>query len=773
MLLPSMSSSSVGSVTAAGLRPHNASGRWMAASASTTASHRGRGLSDKTSKSLLADYRARVEVARARDPRYKHASLRQTATNTQPGGANPVQLVHAAETCLANGRADSALEKLTAALSLGHSDSRVYFLRGEALRRMGEFDEAQEAFTHSLSLNPMEYECYHGRALIFWHKGDYGRARTELVKYVQIGDPDIEDHLLLGRCCFHLGDFEEALQCFETASDLMDESHLDESDGGLDCSAQKSELQFMMGKCFLEKGEEAQSQKCFVQLVRQDPGFVLREVKRGEAAEMEGHIHEAIEVYSTLVHVLRHVGHVAASLSGGRGGRVSATSFAPAGAASPVSLSRSSSSPQSRGNLRAVAFDLSPSLGGTISLMLHNSPVRKSHSIVVSPAKGTPPPPHKSITLSSVFALLARCHLALHEEDLLSCPLDLKSNSALQETGCSSLLDVSCASLSRVVDSTDVVVQAGQDQEEGEEAVHQEERLDEMTDPCDTAPSASSSRKSSCESAPPQSDWEREACLRYPNLFLALDFLTKRIESDTSSDVEPYLERARVAFANRLYKRAIPDFTTCVQENASDVEALLGRAACRVHLLSESKTVSARNLDIIAKDYFRVLDMDPWSEVANIGIVTLFSSPFAVPEQYGSMFTSLCRLFRLYSTDRNHKRSQGSLESLLQSPVGPNILSVVLQRALNAAAEALDTSIQEEGAADGPPFSIQVEPLSWQCALTVTSMFHDVLARESAGEGLLTAVQVFKERLAQDRDARMEAFLKVRGKGKGGAAKKR
>ena len=313
------------------------------------------------------------------------------------------------------------------------------------------------------------------------------------------------------------------------------------------------------------------------------------------AAEMEGHIHEAIEVYSTLVHVLRHVGHVAASLSGGRGGRVSATSFAPAGAASPVSLSRSSSSPQSRGNLRAVAFDLSPSLGGTISLMLHNSPVRKSHSIVVSPAKfcacvhlslayvlklstlcfallfslflspspdescfsccscpqplhrGTPPPPHKSITLSSVFALLARCHLALHEEDLLSCPLDLKSNSALQETGCSSLLDVSCASLSRVVDSTDVVVQAGQDQEEGEEAVHQEERLDEMTDPCDTAPSASSSRKSSCESAPPQSDWEREACLRYPNLFLALDFLTKRIESDTSSDVEPYLERARVS----------------------------------------------------------------------------------------------------------------------------------------------------------------------------------------------------------------------------------
>ena len=55
----------------------------------------------------------------------------------------------------------------------------------------------------------------------------------------------------------------------------------------------------------------------------------------------------------------------------------------------------------------------------------------------------------------------------------------------------------------------------------------------------------------------------------------------------------------------------------------------------------------------------------------------------------------------------------------------------------------------------------------------MTSMFHDVLARESAGEGLLTAVQVFKERLAQDRDARMEAFLKVRGKGKGGAAKKR
>jgi tetratricopeptide (TPR) repeat protein len=98
----------------------------------------------------------------------------------------PMYYLSRAENLFAQGHAVRAFADLDAAIQMDPRPS-FFYVRGDLLRRQGRYDEAVTELTRAIDGNPDFKPAYVARALCHVQKGRAGHARTDLLRFQQLG----------------------------------------------------------------------------------------------------------------------------------------------------------------------------------------------------------------------------------------------------------------------------------------------------------------------------------------------------------------------------------------------------------------------------------------------------------------------------------------------------------------------------------------------------------------------------------------------------------
>lgn len=166
---------------------------------------------------LIARYRG---IAYMGLTEYENAVLSfEEALRTSDGLLQPMDIdlsYYLAAACTKNGDSERAVEIYNNILALRSGDEDAYFLRGNALMSLGNFDDAKADFDKVISMDPENYDrlieiyevlAYHG----------YAEAGKEYLRAALDANADSLDHFAIGRIYYYLGEYQKAYLALEDA----------------------------------------------------------------------------------------------------------------------------------------------------------------------------------------------------------------------------------------------------------------------------------------------------------------------------------------------------------------------------------------------------------------------------------------------------------------------------------------------------------------------------------------------------------------------------
>ena len=126
----------------------------------------------------------------------------------------------AADQAMQDGNYQAALEKLLAAQNISPNDGSILVQLGIIEEKLGDSAKSMEYFGSAQQAigNPEQYFLFRGETRL--KIGDFAGARLEALQVVKINSESAEGHFLLARSCTLLNRPNEAIEAFQTASEL-------------------------------------------------------------------------------------------------------------------------------------------------------------------------------------------------------------------------------------------------------------------------------------------------------------------------------------------------------------------------------------------------------------------------------------------------------------------------------------------------------------------------------------------------------------------------
>jgi Tfp pilus assembly protein PilF len=116
------------------------------------------------------------------------------------------------------GNIDAAIADYSKAINLDPKKSAYYHNRGDAFYRKKIFDQAISDFDRAIVLDPTSIDVYMMRGYCYFEKGQFEKALSDFQTVLK-GNPDYPNlDEWLGRSCYYLGRYDDAVQAFESGS---------------------------------------------------------------------------------------------------------------------------------------------------------------------------------------------------------------------------------------------------------------------------------------------------------------------------------------------------------------------------------------------------------------------------------------------------------------------------------------------------------------------------------------------------------------------------
>lgn len=126
-----------------------------------------------------------------------------------------------AMTLIQQGKSGEALQYIDKVLETGQNLSMAWWVKGEALDRLGRLQEAIECFNKAIALDKLNEEALLSRGLTYNKLGDYASALADFTIYLTLSPVSLVGFYHKGMTHFNLGNYELAITIFDQAIKLM------------------------------------------------------------------------------------------------------------------------------------------------------------------------------------------------------------------------------------------------------------------------------------------------------------------------------------------------------------------------------------------------------------------------------------------------------------------------------------------------------------------------------------------------------------------------
>jgi tetratricopeptide (TPR) repeat protein len=118
-------------------------------------------------------------------------------------------------------KSSEALQYIDKVLETSQNLSMVWWVKGEALDKLGRLQEAIECFNKAIALDKLNEEALLSRGLTYNKLGDYASALADFTIYLTLSPTSLIGFYHRGMVFFNLGSYELAITIFDQAIKLM------------------------------------------------------------------------------------------------------------------------------------------------------------------------------------------------------------------------------------------------------------------------------------------------------------------------------------------------------------------------------------------------------------------------------------------------------------------------------------------------------------------------------------------------------------------------
>jgi tetratricopeptide (TPR) repeat protein len=174
---------------------------------------------------------------------------------------------------------------LTKLIATGHLPA-IYYNRGNAYRRKGDYDRAIQDYDQSIRLGPNDPDVYYARGDAYLSKGNFERAIQDLNQAVHLNPNYVLAYLDRGTAYDDKGDYDHAIQ------DLSEAIRLAPSDGA---------AYNARGYAYNKKGDYDRAIQDFNEAIQLSPNFEKAYYDRGNARINKGDYDQAIQDFNEAI----------------------------------------------------------------------------------------------------------------------------------------------------------------------------------------------------------------------------------------------------------------------------------------------------------------------------------------------------------------------------------------------------------------------------------------------------------------------------------------
>jgi Tfp pilus assembly protein PilF/TolB-like protein len=171
-----------------------------------------------------------------------------------------------ANTYLAKGGSDKAIQDYGKAIDLDPQDARVYYNRGLAYNNRSEPDKAIKDFDKAIDLDPRYAEAYGNRGIAYRAKGESDEAIRDYGKAIELDPKDPSPYNNRGLAYCDKGEFDKAIKDHEKAIELV---------------PKYAGVYYNRGLAYWNKGDFDRATKDFDKAIELDPRLALAYESRG------------------------------------------------------------------------------------------------------------------------------------------------------------------------------------------------------------------------------------------------------------------------------------------------------------------------------------------------------------------------------------------------------------------------------------------------------------------------------------------------------------